>query len=230
MTGLTSLLGLMQVSDSLFPSGAFAHSYGLEQLAREVLVRTPDEVERWVGSVLCLSLAPGDAVAALRAHRAVRAGDVASVIDADRALLRTKPTAELRGASLSTGRRFLEETSAHIRGAVLDEYAARLREDKTLGLHPVVFAALAATLEVEAEETLAALLMTAVTALLQASMRLLPVSHRDVQGALHRLRPVIASLATEVVAQGEAPLRSFAPLQEIASMRHAGATARLFAS
>src|SRR3954451_9611012 len=119
MSGVSSLLGLLQLSDSLFPSGAFAHSYGLEQLAREGLVRTPDQLERFVASTLRVSLAPCDAVAALRSHRAVEAGDVEALVDADRALMRTKPASELRTASLTPGRRLLEETAPHVRGAVL---------------------------------------------------------------------------------------------------------------
>ena len=230
MTETAALLGLLQISDSLFPSGAFTHSYGLEQLAREGVVRTPVEVEAWVRSVLRLGLGPGDATAATRAHRAASAGDVASVIKADRSLLRTKPASELRSASLNTGRRLLEETALHVSGAVLAEYAASVREDRTLGIHPVAFAVVAEAMGAETEETVASLLFSNVAALLQASMRLLPVSHRDVQGALHRLRPEVASLAHDASSSTEAPLRSFAPLQEIASMRHAGATARLFAS
>ena len=60
-------------------------------------------------------------------------------------------------------------------------------------------------------------------------MRLLPLSHRDVQAILHRLRPRLAAFATEA-ASGPGTLRSFHPLQEIASMRHETAAARLFAS
>ena len=40
-----ALLALLQISDSLFPSGGFAHSYGLEQLVREGIVRDAGGLE-----------------------------------------------------------------------------------------------------------------------------------------------------------------------------------------
>lgn len=215
----------------MFPSGAFAHSYGLEQLAREHVVQTPDDLQRFVESLLRQTLAPCDAVAALRSFEAARAGDVAFVVDADRAFLRTKAAYELRAASLATGRRLLNEVSPHVDAPFLREYALLLKTDRSLGTQPVAFGVVCAALGVDdAESAVAALLLLSVTGVLQASMRLLPISHRDVQATLHHLRPVIAALASGVVGGGARPLRSFQPIQDIASMRHEAASARLFAS
>jgi urease accessory protein len=221
----------MQLGDSLFPSGAFAHSYGLEQLAREGVVRGPDALHRFVASVLRQTLAPCDGVASLRAFDAARLEDMASVVETDRALVRMKAPQELRAASLATGQRMLDEVSPHVVAPFLQEYAAVVKADRSLGSQPVAFGVVCAALGVEeATSVVAALLQMSVTAVLQAAMRLLPVSHRDVQATLHCLRPIIASLASEVVADAAVPLRSFQPQQDIASMRHEAATARLFAS
>jgi urease accessory protein len=230
-TDVSATLALLQLGDSLFPSGAFAHSYGLEQLAREHVIGTPEDLRRFVESLLRQTLAPCDAVAALRAFEAAKTNDVASVIDADRALLRTKAAFELRAASLAMGRRLLDEVSAHVEAPFLHEYASLVKADRSLGTQPVTFGVVCAALEVaDAESVVASLLLVSVTAILQASMRLLPISHRDVQATLHHLRPVIATLASSVVTGDSRPLRSFQPLQDVASMRHEAASARLFAS
>jgi urease accessory protein UreF len=99
-----------------------------------------------------------------------------------------------------------------------------------LGTQPVAFGVISVVLGVDAVSSTAALLLNAVSGLLQAAMRLLPVSHRDVQALLHALRPEIAAIVARVGDEAIGPLRAFQPLQEIASMRHAGATARQFAS
>ena len=106
----------------MFPSGAFAHSYGLEQLAREHVVQTPHDLRRFVESLLRQTLAPCDAVGALRAFEAARANDLASAGDADRALLRTKTAFELRAASQATGRRLLDEVSPHVDAPFVHDY------------------------------------------------------------------------------------------------------------
>ena len=127
---------------------------------------------------------------------------------------------------------------------LLQSYALRLREDRRLGAQPVAFGVAGNVLGVHEDDAASALLLTSANAILQASMRLLPVSHRDVQGILHRARPQIVEMVEGMgrrangqtgkvgVDLNEAwtALRSFQPLQEIASMRHARGNSRLFSS
>ncbi len=227
----SQLLALLQLNDSAFPSGAFTHSYGLEQLVRQVVLRDARDVEHFVTSVLTHTIATSEASAARAATDAAVGGDLTSVIAADRALYAMKPAAELRQASLMTGRRFLEEVAIHVESPLLQAYRERLTADERLGNYAVAFGVVAAAHGIESRYVPAAVLLSAATAMLQAAMRLMRVSHRDVQAILHRLRPLIARLAADV-RSGVQPvaLSGFHPVQDIASMRHAGAEARLFAS
>jgi urease accessory protein UreF len=94
----------------------------------------------------------------------------------------------------------------------------------------VAFAVAGGGLDVAVADLTAAYLFTSASALWQAAIRVLPVSHRDVQASLHRLRPVIDRLGQEAVVRARDPFTSFHPIQEIASMRHRTATVRMFAS
>jgi urease accessory protein len=225
-----ALLALLQVSDSAFPAGTFAHSFGLEQLAREGYVKTPAEVEAFVSTVLWQSVATADAPAASAATVASGHKDIEALLTADRAYLRLKAAAELRTAALITGRRLLAETAVHVEDSFLFEYGQAVLADANLGAYPVAFGAVCSALGVRAQDAVAGLLLGAANAMLQAAMRLLPYSHRDAQAALHRLRPQMAAAATEIDQRPPAALASFHPLQEIASMRHVRADARLFMS
>ncbi len=227
----SQLLALLQLNDSAFPSGAFTHSYGLEQLVREVVVRDATDVERFVTSVLTQTIARSEASAAYAATEAALDGDLATVAALDRALFALKPAAELRQASLTTGRRFLEEVAIHVESPLLDQYRTEVAADHRLGNYAVAFAVVAAAHGIEARYVPAAVLLSAATAMLQAAMRLTRVSHRDVQAILHRLRPLIARLAADIRSAAQpGVLSGFHPVQDIASMRHASAEARLFAS
>jgi urease accessory protein len=254
-----ALLALMQISDSAFPSGAFVHSYGLEQLVREQHVTDASELECFVTCVMEESLATADAYAA---YQAACAESIDEVIEVDRLLFAMKAATELREACVATGRRFLEETTvfpppsphtpvsgsfspwerAGERARVptserLISYREAVHLKTTPGCYPIAFAAVCTDLGVDAADVPGAFLLGAVTAILQSALRLMRVSHRDVQAALHRLRPQIAEIAEGVVNSSAAirlasspPLAAFHPLQDIASMRHERAEARLFAS
>ncbi|MGE0134552.1 MAG: urease accessory protein UreF [Dehalococcoidia bacterium] len=223
-------LALLQLADSQFPAGTFAHSYGLEQLVRDGRVTDAPSLRSAVCSVLVLQVAESEARAAARAVAAYTGGDVDRLRAVDAALVRTKAAEELRAASTATGSRLLQEVVAHERDPLLLEYAAHVQAGRAPGTHAVAFGAVGAAFGVEADDVAAALLLGTATVLLSAGMRLLPVSHRDVQGALHWLRPRTAELAAAAVRDCDRPFASCHPLQEIASMRHRDARVRFFTS
>ena len=238
MTNTAALLALMQVSDSAFPSGAFVHSYGLEQLVRERHITDAPGLERFVSSILQQSLATADAPAA---YSATSASSLDEVIDIDCALFATKAASELREACISTGRRFLEESghlSPRVRaGATFGTDAPYLNAVLTKtapGCYPAAFGVVCRDFGVAPTDVPGVFLLGALTAILQSAMRLMRVSHRDVQAALHALRPQIASIADGIISQkagaSRPTLHAFNPMQDIASMRHECAEARLFAS
>jgi urease accessory protein len=199
-----------------------------------VVVRTAADVERYVTSVLTQTVATSEAPAARAATEAAVRDELASVLAVDRLLHAMKPASELRRASVLTGRRFLEEVLVHVESPLLAAYRREVDADDALGNYAVAFGVVAASHGIDPRYVPAAVMLAAVTAMLHASMRLTRVSHRDVQAILHRLRPLIARLAAEVrsaeAGYGPAALTGFHPLQDIASMRHASAEARLFAS
>lgn len=221
---------LLQIADSSFPSGAFTHSCGLEQAARERRLTSATEVEAFAAAVLRQTLATADAPACVRAAAAAAAADFDSLLEIDRTLHRSKAAQELRQASLLAGRRQLEEVAPYIASSVIREYRKAVTIDRSLGSHAVVFGAVSAVCGVETPAAVAAYLQLSLNGMLQAAMRLLPVSHRDTQGALHRLRPAVSAIAAQAATGYPWPPRSFHPLQEIASMRHRTAPVRLFAS
>lgn len=225
-------LALLQLMDSSFPIGTFAHSYGLEQAVRDKRVTDAAGVEAFVVAAVVMQAAGTDARAVVRAHEAAHESDLDAVEEADRALYVKKAGYELREASTATGRRLLQEVVAHEEGrtGVVPSLFARVEGSRTPGTHAVALGVVGAAFHVSAVDLAAALLFSTANTLHQAAMRLLPVSHRDAQSALHRVRLTIAPVAEDLVRSAHQPFDAFNPLQEIASMRHETAAVRFFAS
>ena len=204
MTETQTLLALQQFADSAFPSGMFTHSLGLEQLARDGVLKSAASVEKFVRAALEGSVATSDAVAAVSAARLANAGDMDGITAVDGDLFSMKPASELRRASTDAGRRLLEEVAAHTDLDMVNALLAEVRSGRTPGTHAVAFGVVTSSFGGHPETAAATLLQSTANAILQAAMRLLPVSHRDVQGALHRLRPRIAILAALASRAGRA--------------------------
>src|SRR6266540_5032184 len=102
------LLGLLQLADSAFPSGAFTFSHGLETLVEEGAVRSAADVAGLLEVSLLDRLGRADLVILLAVHEAA---DLDEVLELDRQLSTVKLAVDDRVASQRVGRRLAIEVS-----------------------------------------------------------------------------------------------------------------------
>src|ERR1700722_3604421 len=103
-------LSLLQFSDGLFPSGSYAHSFGLETYAADGVIRDASGVERFLLAYLEGSVAPTDVIAALASRTAALSGRATAreqCIVIDQQIDAMKPVSEPRDASRQMGRQTL---------------------------------------------------------------------------------------------------------------------------
>jgi len=221
---------LLQITDSLFPSGAFAHSFGLEgMLQRNAGV----DVATWRGiltEIWSTHLLRSDGLLGLQAHRAMIAGDLGRVRDADLQLHAMKLPRELREASTSTGRAFLAEADVAFSNPQLGALRAHVEAGSSPGNHAIVFQSVAAVLGADDYGSLVTWGYQTITQLTAALLRLGVLGHRAATALIAALEPVVDAGARRVLGLDAGDASSFAPLLEIASMRHERQYSRLFRS
>jgi urease accessory protein len=217
-----SLWTLLQSTDSLFPTGAFSHSGGLEGLAGEGGLGTADEAEQAIEEILVKSVAKVDLPACGLAHRA--SGDADRLVEIDRALDLLKIPRELREASRSLGRRRLRIVPA------LEDYRRRVDQGSSPGHQAVVTGMHLAISGIPREEAMLAFLYGTAAGLVSAAMKLLPLGQTRAQGFLSRMGEAAPERVRLADALALEDLGSFTPALDIASMRHEVAAPRLFIS
>jgi urease accessory protein len=227
---LTALIALLQFADGVFPSGGFAHSFGLETYAQDGRVRDAAGLRAFVRAHLEGGAGPADAVATVLAARAGLAGDVDACIDLDRTLDAMKTVPEFRAASRQMGRQTARAAAALPADAFVEGLAAAIDGDRTPGHHAVVFGAVTGRCGASPETAAAAFLHSTAALLVGAGLRLLAIGQVEGQRVLAAMREPIARLATRAASAGVDDLWSFTPGLEIAGVRHAGLERRLFRS
>ena len=225
-----ALYALLQMTDSLFPSGAFAHSYGLEGLFAHTPRRDPAGLEATIAAAWSRHLLHSDGLLGLAAHRAMVTGDVDRTSALDRQLFAMKLPRELRTASVSTGRSFLAEVCALHPARGLADLQARLQSGKSPGNYAIVFQAAAAVAGVPEADSLLAWGYQTVAQMAATLMRLGVLGHRRAVALVGALRATVEAGSTEIRALDTHRVSSFAPSLDIASMRHERQYSRLFRS
>ena len=221
-----SLLRLLQISDTAFPTGSFSHSMALESFYEAGELRDAEDLEHVVGLHLS-TLATSDCVAL----RASYGAGFEELFWVDRLLTATKVPRELRVASASTGKRFLLSVAAlGVEGEVLTRFTSAVREGASPGNLAVGHGVAAPALGLSLEEALRGYLYSACSSLVAAGQKLIPLGGSAAQRVLFELGEEIGR-AVEVSATIEAEeMYAFAPTIDARSMMHERQRTRLYIS
>jgi len=230
MTGDPALLTLLQFADGLFPSGGFAHSFGLETYVQAGRVRDRHDLERFIAAHLEGSAGPADAAAVAIAVGSARRDDLSAWLALDARLDAMKTVPEFRAASRQMGRQALRIAAGLGADPFLAGLARAADDDRTAAHHATVFGAAVGRGGAEPERAAAAYLYSTAALLVGAGLRLIALGQLDGQRVLAALRGRIERLAAAASTATADGLWSFNPALEIAGIRHAALEMRLFRS
>ena len=215
-------LWLLQANDTAYPSGSYAHSFGLEELVEAGVVRTAADLLHYLEKQVIPALLTFEIPFFVRAHAAGIAEDVPTLLTIDAELDAWRIPAELRDASRRIGSQRLELLHQ------LDPspLVSKIRGTSPRCHHLVVTALELSSLPVA--NAARAFGFQSIACLTAASMKLMRIGQTACQKVS---REALAKLGEKIDASlSQPPDGWFNPLIEIASLRHARANHRLFIS
>lgn len=221
------LLPLLHLCDSLFPTGAFAHSDGLEWATDRGLVRSASDLGEWMDASLSQVLARADGPGVWCGWQAYveRDWERLSVVNAETLALR--PSAVSRQATRAMGARLVRTWQQLYEPAGFDAMSAAVDVERTMTLPPA-FGVVCASAGVEARAAVAAFIYTRLASAASAAMRLMAIGQREAHRVLAARLQTVAAMIDTIAAQPT--VSSFAPAIDIASMSHQYVHSRLFRS
>ena len=221
---------LLQTTDSMFPTGAYAHSFGLEGVVQDGLVTDTASLDDFLTNQIVPALRQLELPCTMHAYRAVQADDFETFCELDQQYSALKGAHELREASARTGRQrlaLLKKIAPHE-----NEWWEKMdcaRDEGEIDAHDViVIGAQGARNDIPLEAVLTAVYYQALAALVTASLKLIRIGQDACQDLLGKhLSEVSAAIevAREVSSED---MGWFSPTLDIASARHETAYTRLF--
>jgi len=226
-TNLGWLPSLLQTSDALFPTGAYAHSLGFEEFARLANVRDETGLRTYVDEHLLPALA-GQELPYLRF--AYAAASPLALCEIDREISAWKLARETREASIQIGRRRLAALRVVNSNSNYARFSDAIVRGEAQGHHLTVCAVQAAVEAFPLDAALAAYFYQTVGGVCGAAMKIIRIGQDGCQRVLrHSLAAADATIRGSLTVERD-DAGWFDPMLEIASMRHEFANERLFIS
>lgn len=223
------LLLLLQMTDSAFPTGAFAHSGALETYAQLELIRTPDELVELI-VVKLASAARTDLIVVHSALRAHAAADYAQIAELDALCSASKLARETREASERIGRRMLASVLNLLDDALLGYYQDQITAGQAAGHYAVVHGLACGALGIDPRAALLAFAYALAANQTASSLKLIRIGQTQAQAVLATCGAAIDAAVTEALSYTLDDFGSFTPALDIRSTEHERLFRRLFIS
>jgi urease accessory protein len=219
---------LLQMTDSMFPSGAFVHSEGLETYVQRGMISKAEELGAFLKSRLLEGSAKLDMVALHRAISLYKESDSLALHDLDECLSAMKTVYESREASERIGRQMLRSVLAFHPDEFLSLYQQAIEAGKMRGHQSISFGLIAGSFQIDKATALSAYGYMLIAGQVSAGVKLMRMGQTQAQALIHQSQGIIAQAVDIALSRYE--LESFTPALDIAAMQHEYLFRRLFNS
>lgn len=224
---MTSLMRLLQFTDSTFPVGTFSFSNGLETASFEHIVHDAPTLEAFTRSQ-SRQAAFSDGVAAILSHRAYLKGDYQACREYDRYLIMFKMNAEARLMITRMGKKLAELAVRLFDDKMISQWLTDINGGETPGTYPVAQGLTFAAAGVGEKELFCSHQYGIINMVLSAALRCVRVSHYDTQLILEKLSNEVESLYSEASQMNPQDMNAFYPELDILASLHEKGNMRMF--
>ena len=222
-------LGVMQLSDSFFPTGIFATSNGLEFLFVEKKIQGVSDLVNLIRVNITQQIGPSDCVVLANAFECAKSGDFDKLIEIDDIAFATKSIKEIRDAQVRSGIQLIKCVSEFITDdKILNHYKNKVAENKIHGIFPVAFAVCCNALKIKKEKSMMMMLYGFTVGIVGAALRLGLIQHFEGQKIIHNIKPAISQCIKEHSNKSILDIWQFAPQMDITQMSHEKLDSKMF--
>ncbi len=223
------ILQLLQLSDGLFPIGAFAFSDGLETAVQREEVVDADDVRVWLEHYVDAVFGDSEGPALVQAMGAFPI-DWQRLERVDRELTALRSSSETRASSRLLGLRLLKTCVALYPGRDLEGLLERIKSGRCHGNVAVVHGAVFRVLRIGEREALLAFAYSRLSGAASAALRLASVGQQEMQQVLTDALARVPEVVDDILERPAQRLTSFVPMLDVCQMEHRHLYSRLFRS
>jgi len=222
-----ALVRLLQLASPALPVGAYSYSQALEWAAASSAVVDADSARDWIGDMLELVVAPGEAAILWRLLEATERSDWPATTEWNDVFRTSRETAELRAETEQMGSSLVKLVRDL---GLMDDCALAEASDMSPVSFPAAFALAARGFRIAPPSALIAYLWSWLENQVLCAVKTVPLGQVAGQRMLAALGARIAAASSLARSICDDDIRTFAPGLAIASSRHETQYSRLFRS
>ena len=222
---------LLQVNDSLFPIGAYSHSYGLETYVQKNRVRNLEDAWNFVRTRMLYGFCYNEFLSSRLAWEYASQGDLEALDRLEDVLQAARVPRETREAGNKLGSRFVKTMKGMdipFESKVYSRYCER-RKGRFM-THSVVYGVFCAAAGITKEDAMEHYLYSQASAMVTNCVKLIPLSQTDGQHMLYRCQGLYQEILERLEELTEEDLCRSVPGFDIRSMQHEGLYSRIYMS
>jgi urease accessory protein len=225
-------IGLLQLSDSFFPTGMYTMSNGLEALfysKEKKLIAKPDVLLNLLKVYIENQIGPADCTALGAAYEQIIKNNIPKLIEVDNVIFSMKLIEEIRNASSRSGTQLLRCVGSFITDdKLLNEYLKAVSSKKATGVFPVAMAVSAHSLGIARNKAALIMLYGFTVSMVGAALRMGMLQHFDGQMIIHRLRDVLVTTIRSNINRPLTGIWQFAPGIDLIQISHEKMPSKMF--
>ena len=226
----TWLPQLLQRSDSMFPTGAYAHSFGMEGAVQDGLINDEADFRAFIHDMIIPGLEKLELPTAAAAFAAAQDADLAKLCELDQLYGAMKPSRELREATARTGRQRLS-LNLELTGEPFWRDVEQARLAKRLEAYePIVLGTQGALGQMPLDDTLGLAFYHGLTPFVNAALKLVRMGQLACQKILSEALGQTGGVVERAKRISIEEMGWLCPALDISSSRHETAFSRLFIS
>lgn len=225
-------IGLLQLSDSFFPTGMYTMSNGLEALfysEKKKLISNPDDLLNLIKTFIENQIGPADCAALGVAYEQIIKNNLSKLIEVDNIIFSMKLVEEIRNASSRSGTQLLRCVASFVTDhTLMNEYLKAVSSKKATGVFPVALAVSAHSLGIPRNKAALIMLYGFTVSMVGAALRMGMLQHFDGQMIIHRLRNTLVSTIRSNIDRPLTGIWQFAPGIDLIQISHEKMLSKMF--
>lgn len=221
-------LGMMQMSDSFFPTGLYANSNGLESIFQNNKKITHLEVAGIIETQIRQQVGPTDLIVMINALKFASEKEFGKISEIDMKINSIKNIKEVREASKRSGIQLARCVNEFAKDEILEKYLDLYQKGQVSGTYPVSFGICANALGIGIQKAGLMFLYGFVVSVVGAASRMGITQHYQAQKIIHDLKPLVSQIVSDSLDKPAKEIWQFAPHLEILQMHHERMDSKMF--